>query len=203
MASFGGAGLGQKVIKPNPPERGSFPLDHDGECKDMMLSYLRCIKSHRGTNDSECRNLSKAYLSCRMDRYVPDLPSSPHSLSRCDNLPGPHPLARARERRGACHTDLSKFSNQVVGNIGPGSCAHARERCSSPHSSSLVRSETSGLSNRSLASPFRPPALRHCPLRDSCPLNDIHISTHHRCTASAASEQSASLPQTESGRTCH
>ncbi|KZM18471.1 hypothetical protein ST47_g10413 [Ascochyta rabiei] len=70
MASFGGAGLGQKVIKPNPPERGSFPLDHDGECKDMMLSYLRCIKSHRGTNDSECRNLSKAYLSCRMDRSL-------------------------------------------------------------------------------------------------------------------------------------
>lgn len=35
-----------------------------------MLSYLRCIKSHRGTNDPECRNLSKSYLSCRMDRYV-------------------------------------------------------------------------------------------------------------------------------------
>ncbi|KAH6614851.1 hypothetical protein C7974DRAFT_402769 [Boeremia exigua] len=79
MASFGGAGLGQKVIRPNPPERGSFPLDHDGECKDIMLSYLRCIKSHRGTNDSECRNLSKSYLSCRMDRYVPDLPFFPYS----------------------------------------------------------------------------------------------------------------------------
>jgi len=36
-----------------------------------MLSYLRCIKSHRGTNDPECRGLSKSYLSCRMDRYVP------------------------------------------------------------------------------------------------------------------------------------
>ena len=42
-----------------------------GECKDIMLSYLRCIKSHRGTNDPECRGLSKSYLSCRMDRYVP------------------------------------------------------------------------------------------------------------------------------------
>ncbi|KAF1364614.1 hypothetical protein EJ07DRAFT_97625, partial [Lizonia empirigonia] len=52
------------------PERGSFPLDHDGECKEIMLSYLRCIKSHRGTNDSECRNLSKSYLSCRMDRNL-------------------------------------------------------------------------------------------------------------------------------------
>ncbi|RYN15547.1 hypothetical protein AA0115_g13003 [Alternaria tenuissima] len=35
-----------------------------------MLSYLRCIKSHRGTNDPECRNLSKSYLSCRMDRNL-------------------------------------------------------------------------------------------------------------------------------------
>lgn len=85
------------------PERGSFPLDHDGtfcqdlslvfrarflyhvyylrirlqplticlgECKSIMMSYLRCIKSHRGSNDPECRNLSKSYLSCRMDRYV-------------------------------------------------------------------------------------------------------------------------------------
>ncbi|KAI4913117.1 Cytochrome c oxidase assembly protein cox19 [Alternaria conjuncta] len=70
MSNFGGAGLGQKVQKPNPPERGSFPLDHDGECKDIMLSYLRCIKSHRGTNDPECRGLSKSYLSCRMDRNL-------------------------------------------------------------------------------------------------------------------------------------
>ncbi|KAF1937054.1 hypothetical protein EJ02DRAFT_68025 [Clathrospora elynae] len=70
MSNFGGAGLGQKVHKPNPPERGSFPLDHDGECKSIMLSYLRCIKSHRGTNDAECRDLSKSYLSCRMDRNL-------------------------------------------------------------------------------------------------------------------------------------
>ncbi|KAF2833486.1 hypothetical protein CC86DRAFT_365375 [Ophiobolus disseminans] len=35
-----------------------------------MLSYLRCIKSHRGSNDPECRNLSKSYLSCRMDRNL-------------------------------------------------------------------------------------------------------------------------------------
>lgn len=34
------------------------------------MSYLRCIKSHRGSNDPECRELSKSYLSCRMDRYV-------------------------------------------------------------------------------------------------------------------------------------
>ncbi|KAH8731267.1 hypothetical protein GQ44DRAFT_605132, partial [Phaeosphaeriaceae sp. PMI808] len=41
-----------------------------GECRHIMLSYLRCIKSHRGSNDPECRNLSKSYLSCRMDRNL-------------------------------------------------------------------------------------------------------------------------------------
>ncbi|KAH7414005.1 hypothetical protein DE146DRAFT_14515 [Phaeosphaeria sp. MPI-PUGE-AT-0046c] len=35
-----------------------------------MMSYLRCIKSHRGSNDPECRDLSKSYLSCRMDRNL-------------------------------------------------------------------------------------------------------------------------------------
>jgi hypothetical protein len=52
-----------------------------------MLSYLRCIKSHRGSNDPECRNLSKSYLSCRMDRYVHDtllfmflIPATPYPV---------------------------------------------------------------------------------------------------------------------------
>ncbi|KAF2866685.1 hypothetical protein BDV95DRAFT_504160, partial [Massariosphaeria phaeospora] len=52
------------------PERGSFPLDHDGECKSIIASYLRCLRNHRGTNDPECRNLSKSYLSCRMERNL-------------------------------------------------------------------------------------------------------------------------------------
>lgn len=72
------------------PQRGSFPLDHDGkypplplrlstlvclanntskgECKDVMTGYLACMKKVRGVNDNECRNMAKAYLSCRMDR---------------------------------------------------------------------------------------------------------------------------------------
>ncbi|KAF7452815.1 FabG Dehydrogenase with different specificities related to short-chain alcohol dehydrogenase [Pyrenophora tritici-repentis] len=40
------------------------------ECKSIMLNYLRCIKSHRGSNDPECRDLSKSYLACRMDRNL-------------------------------------------------------------------------------------------------------------------------------------
>lgn len=74
------------------PERGSFPLDHDGtriqscnktikkaladkliagECKHLIADYLKCLKSQRGVNDEECRRLAKGYLSCRMEKYVP------------------------------------------------------------------------------------------------------------------------------------
>ncbi|OCK83078.1 hypothetical protein K432DRAFT_291871 [Lepidopterella palustris CBS 459.81] len=70
MSSFGGPGGRQAIQKPIPPERGSFPLDHDGECKSIMTTYLRCLRSHRGTNDPECRLLSKSYLQCRMENNL-------------------------------------------------------------------------------------------------------------------------------------
>ncbi|KAF2276126.1 uncharacterized protein EI97DRAFT_377492 [Westerdykella ornata] len=92
MSTFGQPGGGQKVSKPTPPERGSFPLDHDGECKSVMLSYLQCIRSHRGTNDPECRNRAKAYLSCRMEQYVPSLVfliPLRHPLSSMSHKPSP------------------------------------------------------------------------------------------------------------------
>lgn len=41
---------------------------HIGECKDVMIGYLSCIKKSKGMNDEECRNLAKSYLGCRMDR---------------------------------------------------------------------------------------------------------------------------------------
>jgi cytochrome c oxidase assembly protein subunit 19 len=55
---------------PNRPERGSFPLDHDAECKHLISSYLRCLKSQNppGKNNPECRILAKDYLACRMDK---------------------------------------------------------------------------------------------------------------------------------------
>lgn len=74
------------------PERGSFPLDHEGECKSFMVKYLACLKQSRGMNDDDCRNLSKQYLDCRMQRYDIALPpqNSLHFLcpflSRTDNL---------------------------------------------------------------------------------------------------------------------
>ncbi|KAJ5489372.1 Cytochrome c oxidase assembly protein COX19 [Penicillium diatomitis] len=75
--SFGAPGGGSVNYKPTPPERGSFPLDHEaaeytrtGECKHIISGYLKCIKLNRGTNDEACRKLAKQYLACRMDKYV-------------------------------------------------------------------------------------------------------------------------------------
>jgi cytochrome c oxidase assembly protein subunit 19 len=70
MSTPGSPGGAQKFSKPIPPERGSFPLDHDAECQHVMKQYLRCIRSHKGINDDECRELSKGYLQCRMERNL-------------------------------------------------------------------------------------------------------------------------------------
>ncbi|KAK2752830.1 Cytochrome c oxidase assembly protein cox19 [Onygenales sp. PD_40] len=68
--SFGGPGGRSVNIKPTPPERGSFPLDHDGECKFVISSYLQCLKKGGGVNDEACRKLAKTYLTCRMDKNL-------------------------------------------------------------------------------------------------------------------------------------
>lgn len=68
MSTFGSPGGQQKLQPPKPPERGSFPLDHDGECKHIMTTYLACLKRTKGYNQEECRLLSKEYLECRMER---------------------------------------------------------------------------------------------------------------------------------------
>jgi cytochrome c oxidase assembly protein subunit 19 len=68
MSTFGAPGTGVKIGRPNPPAKGSFPLDHDAECQPLMKQYLRCLKTARGVNSPECRELSKNYLSCRMER---------------------------------------------------------------------------------------------------------------------------------------
>ncbi|KAL5594539.1 hypothetical protein BROUX41_001465 [Berkeleyomyces rouxiae] len=70
MSSFGSPGGGKLTTKPTPPERGSFPLDHDGECKSIMKEYLGCLQNVRGMNDERCRQLAKGYLACRMDRNL-------------------------------------------------------------------------------------------------------------------------------------
>ncbi|QUC20352.1 uncharacterized protein UV8b_04593 [Ustilaginoidea virens] len=69
MSTFGSPGK-LPSTRPTPPQRGSFPLDHDGECRHVMTKYLACLKGVRGRNDDECRNIAKAYLTCRMDRNL-------------------------------------------------------------------------------------------------------------------------------------
>lgn len=61
--------FGAGRVKVKPPERGIFPLDHDGECKAPMKMYLQCLKDNSQDN-FPCKDLSKAYLQCRMDREL-------------------------------------------------------------------------------------------------------------------------------------
>ena len=64
---FGAMSYAGRTPAPRPPDRGSFPLDHDGECASSMREYLDCMKRARN-NNSLCREQSKRYLECRMDR---------------------------------------------------------------------------------------------------------------------------------------
>ena len=57
--------FGAKTFKATAPEKGSFPLDHDGECKEFFLKYMICLKRN-GSSNAECRPQSKDYLDCRM-----------------------------------------------------------------------------------------------------------------------------------------
>ncbi|KAJ7225884.1 hypothetical protein GGX14DRAFT_641610 [Mycena pura] len=54
-------------FKPLPPDRGAFPLDHDGECKEQMKLYMTCLRSNSGTS-TPCRPMSQNYLDCRMNK---------------------------------------------------------------------------------------------------------------------------------------
>ncbi|KAJ3168220.1 hypothetical protein HDU88_001659 [Geranomyces variabilis] len=56
----------QRFSRPDPPERGSFPLDLAGECRDDVKRFIACIKSAKGDNE-RCKPLARVYLKCRMD----------------------------------------------------------------------------------------------------------------------------------------
>merc|ERR1719198_1453942 len=64
MASF--ASVPAKGAPPRPPDKGSFPLDHFGECSAVKRRYMECLKEHAMQTEA-CRNLAKSYLQCRMD----------------------------------------------------------------------------------------------------------------------------------------
>eukprot|EP01111_Echinosteliopsis_oligospora_P006864 TRINITY_DN21279_c0_g1_i1.p1 TRINITY_DN21279_c0_g1~~TRINITY_DN21279_c0_g1_i1.p1 ORF type:complete len:105 (+),score=15.36 TRINITY_DN21279_c0_g1_i1:2-316(+) len=55
------------VKAPAPPERGSFPLDHKGECRETMMAYLSCLR--KNNSDSYiCKPEAATYLNCRIDK---------------------------------------------------------------------------------------------------------------------------------------
>ena len=61
--------FGQKTFQPIAPVKGSFPLDHEGECKKFMLRYMICLRESNNQN-TNCRNQSKDYLDCRMEKQL-------------------------------------------------------------------------------------------------------------------------------------
>ncbi|KAK1794509.1 hypothetical protein P4O66_010759 [Electrophorus voltai] len=61
--------FGTKSFKPSPPDKGSFPLDHFGECKSFKEKFMRCLRDNKFDN-ALCRLQSKEYLECRMDKQL-------------------------------------------------------------------------------------------------------------------------------------
>ena len=61
--------FGAKQFKPSAPDKGSFPLDHQGECKHFYFSYMICLKEN-GNQNTLCRDEAKNYLGCRMDKNL-------------------------------------------------------------------------------------------------------------------------------------
>lgn len=61
--------FGQKAFKPTPPDKGSFPLDHEGICKKLMIKYMSCLQLN-DNNNRACRKESQEYLACRMENNL-------------------------------------------------------------------------------------------------------------------------------------
>lgn len=67
--STGGAFGGNRGLRPVPPEKGVFPLDHMHECDLEKKDYLSCLKT-TGHQSEKCRMFSKKYLECRMAKNL-------------------------------------------------------------------------------------------------------------------------------------
>ncbi|KAE8700663.1 hypothetical protein F3Y22_tig00110556pilonHSYRG00528 [Hibiscus syriacus] len=63
----GGAFGGNRGLRPVPPEKGIFPLDHLHECDSEKKEYLNYLKTS-GHKSEKCRPCSKKYPQCRMER---------------------------------------------------------------------------------------------------------------------------------------
>jgi len=56
-------------MKKSAPDKGSFPLDHGGQCQTAVRRYLDCLKEGDNAH-RRCTELTKEYLRCRMDRNL-------------------------------------------------------------------------------------------------------------------------------------
>ena len=56
-------------MKKSAPDKGSFPLDHGGQCQTAVRRYLDCLKEGNNAH-RRCTELTKEYLRCRMDRNL-------------------------------------------------------------------------------------------------------------------------------------
>ncbi|WWD07526.1 hypothetical protein V865_005627 [Kwoniella europaea PYCC6329] len=106
--SFGRPGFAD-TFKVSPPQRGSFPLDHDGECKEFMLSYLKCLKLHSNDN-GKCRLQSKKYLECRMDNGL--MTRDDFSNLGLGDVDNPNPTAPKAEATTSISSSSSPSSHQ-------------------------------------------------------------------------------------------
>lgn len=53
--------------KNSAPDRGSFPLDHFEECREIADRYNECLKIHE-MMPKRCRKHQKDYMECRMSK---------------------------------------------------------------------------------------------------------------------------------------
>lgn len=56
-------------VKPKPPDKGSFPIDHFNECTSLHDDYMKCLRRNKNDNMS-CRYIAKDYLQCRMEHHL-------------------------------------------------------------------------------------------------------------------------------------
>ncbi|EQC33222.1 hypothetical protein SDRG_09206 [Saprolegnia diclina VS20] len=90
MNAFGGA-----ATTTRPPEKGAFPLDHYGECKEQIKVYLACLRE-KSNNHIDCKHLSQQYLQCRMDKGL----MQPENLEKLGFDEKSYKTGRARSFEG-------------------------------------------------------------------------------------------------------
>ena len=72
MSTASAPGVSASRLRPVPPQRGSFPMDRDGDCLELAKKYLECVKLVDGVNAPNCRLIAKNYLECRMSHGLMD-----------------------------------------------------------------------------------------------------------------------------------